>query len=219
MTRSRLRCIIESLTAVLLLLISVLITLDTAVACSRLEKTPTTDDAHLPCIVVSDRPARPLTVSAFQTDAAWAGQPYLGGTIETHGCGLCCASVALSWLSYEEITPLELAQRVGTTCSTDGVNDMGKFAALLSDMTGCRTSQQLWVYDAMLGQRVEDSMVFAGVNGYVGSCWYDSHVVLLYGVTDDGAELFDPASPENTKRYTSDELRSFDFVYFYVLSP
>ena len=83
-------------------------------------------------VIVYDRSQHVMPVYN-QTDPDWAGTPYLSGTIGSHGCGLVCASMAYGYIFGEELEPDELLEMVGDTCSTDGVNDMMKFARWLSD--------------------------------------------------------------------------------------
>lgn len=49
----------------------------------------------------------------MQGDPRWAREPYQGGCdIGSHGCGCCAASMALTLLLGEEVTPDELARRM-----------------------------------------------------------------------------------------------------------
>lgn len=86
-------------------------------------------------MTVQDRPIPEGNVMQLwlQDDPQWAHVPYDGGTVGDSGCGLVCAAMALEYMTLQSVTPLQLADHVGDSCLTDGVNDMGKFCRYIGE--------------------------------------------------------------------------------------
>ena len=168
-------------------------------------------------VIVYDEPQHVLP-TYYQTDPAWSETPYLTGTIGTHGCGLVCASMAYGYIFDEEMTPDMVAAEVGDTCSTDGVNDMLKFAEWLSSKShGCLDLTRVWLLDYVKDYIGEDVLVFVGMSGMLGERMYSSHVVLMHDITESGASINDPYDPGNTRRYTLKELDDASFLYYVIV--
>lgn len=154
----------------------------------------------------------------YQTDPAWATKPYLGGTIGTHGCGLTCAAMAYEYISGKTMTPDMLADKVGDTCSEAGVNDMYAFSEWLAFHTDVTSvSEQIWTLDGIRQADLTNSIIFCGLSGGFGTSYYGGHVVLLFNATSDGVMVRDPASVDNTRFWSWDELSIADTVYFYIV--
>lgn len=171
--------------------------------------------------VVIDRPIAegahmPLWL---QDDPQWAGAPYAGGTLSSHGCGLVCAAMALEGMTAQGITPLQLADSVGDECLTAGVNDPGKFCEWIASHYaewGIEYSGIYYETDRALADVADGWLVFAGMSGALGSADYEGHVVLLWRADDGAYWLRDPASADNSARsFTADVLAAVDFKYFY----
>ena len=168
-------------------------------------------------VTVYDRPSLVMQVY-YQTDSAWSGAPYLGGTIGSHGCGLVCATMALQYFTGDQHTPDTVASIVGDTCSTDGVNDMRKFGSWLSSMIdGCMSSGMIWTIDGIKQADLSDAVIFCGMSGLIGKTMYTSHVVMLYCATSDGAYMADPYDSDNTRWFKWDELDDIGFLYFVIV--
>ena len=184
--------------------------------------TQTSDDeasgsSHSTDVIVYDRSQHVMPIYN-QTDPDWAGTPYLSGTIGSHGCGLVCASMAYSYIFDEELEPDELLEMVGDTCSTDGVNDMMKFARWLSDnYDGGIRYERVWLLDTLKQSVNANDVVFAGMSGILGDRMYSSHVVLMTDMTATGASIIDPYEPDNTRMFTWDELERSGFIYYVIL--
>lgn len=155
----------------------------------------------------------------LQDDARWANVPYAGGTVGDSGCGLVCAAMALEYMTLQGVTPSRLADRVGDSCLTDGVNDMGKFCRYIEETYpgyGIESTGQMWrIGDAL--ELVRDGwLVFCGMSGELGDSEYDGHVVMLWTERDGSYRMRDPDSGGNSRRaWTEDELREVDWKYFY----
>lgn len=154
----------------------------------------------------------------YQTDPAWAEEPYLGGTIGTHGCGLTCAAMAYEYISGNTMTPSQLALEVGDTCSEAGVNDMYAFSEWLAYHTDVTSvSEQIWTLDGIRQADLTNAIIFCGLSGGFGTTWYGGHVVLMFNATDDGVMVRDPASADNTRFWSWEEFELVDATYFYIV--
>ena len=184
--------------------------------------TQTSDDeasgsSHSTDVIVYDRSQHVMPIYN-QTDPDWAGTPYLSGTIGSHGCGLVCASMAYSYIFDEELEPDELLEMVGDTCSTDGVNDMMKFARWLSDnYDGGIRYERVWLLDTLKQSVNANDVVFVGMSGILGDRMYSSHVVLMTDMTAAGASIIDPYEPDNTRMFTWEELDRSGLIYYVIL--
>lgn len=157
----------------------------------------------------------------LQADPQWSRIPYAGGTVGDSGCGLVCAAMAIKYMTLQDVTPLQLADAVGDTCLTDGVNDPKKFCEHIARSYpeyGIESTGPLWnLSDAI--DRVEDGwLAFAGMSGKLGDSEYGGHVVLIWRSDDDGYWLRDPASAGNSARpFQLEELERVGFTYFYCI--
>lgn len=169
---------------------------------------------------IEDEPAPKEVVPLYQQDEAWADDPYLGGTISSHGCGLVCATIALDYYTYQDVNPYQVSLVVIDGCSTAGVNDMGKFSKLLqTKVDGLEVSEQLWTLESMKSLiDGSEQLAFCGLSGEAGANDYEGHVVLLSDFDESGAFMCDPASEENTRKWLWQELEEIDFAYFYMLT-
>lgn len=150
----------------------------------------------------------------FQNDQLWADAKYSDGTIETYGCGLTCAAMAISYLTGDIVTPLDLQGAVGDTMLTDRVNDMTKFSQYIEDAYGKtydikqHDPNPFWTYESMMEALDDNWIVFAGVHGQVGDKSYSGHVILLFKY-DGKYYMRDPMSGENSmKQWSEDELKN-----------
>ncbi len=163
--------------------------------------------------IVLDRPVpegnwMPLWL---QTDPQWSRVEYSTGTIESHGCGLTCAAMTIEYMTTQDVTPLILSGYVGDECLTGGINDMAKFSRWICERYpeyGIEHSGAVWTLDEALALVDDGWLVFAGMEGALGGKQYGSHVVLLWGVDENGNYLMrDPDDAENSARpWTRDEL-------------
>lgn len=168
-------------------------------------------------VVVYDRSQHVMPVY-YQTDPDWAVTPYLSGTIGSHGCGLVCASMAYGYIFGEEMEPDALLEEVGDTCSSDGVNDMMKFARWLSDnYDGGIRYERCWLLETLKRSVNTEDVVFVGMSGILGDRMYSSHVVLMHDMTATGASIIDPYDPDNTRMFTWDEIDHLGFIYYVIL--
>ena len=151
----------------------------------------------------------------YQFDERWADHLYAGSTIEETGCGLTAFASALSYHSQFEITPDMLAEVVGDSCLTAGVNDIGKFLAFFEDDYGLVYSDIFYLREQALQRLHEGYIVFAGVEGTIGNESYGGHIVLLWEVYGH-INMLDPASDTNGG-LTEEEFYAADFIYFYWL--
>lgn len=155
-----------------------------------------------------------------QLDNRWADLEYGESTIGEAGCGLVAAACAIEYLTGETTLPLDLYERVGSSCLTAGVNDPGKFGDYItSHYSSIQVSPQVWRLDVALGaiDNAEVSCALAGVTGYVGERYYTGHVLMLFKF-DGLYYLRDSASVENSQRpWTLEELEQIEWLYFYIL--
>lgn len=155
----------------------------------------------------------------LQDDPQWAHVPYADSTVGEAGCGLVCAAMAIQYMTLQDVTPLQLADYVGDSCLTDGVNDMGKFCDYIVKRYpdyGVEGTGEIWELDDALALVSDGWLVFCGMSGQLGEEDYGGHVVLLWIESDGSYWLRDPASGENSQRaWSEDELRDVDWSYFY----
>ena len=150
-----------------------------------------------------------------QGDPRWGGLAYAGGTLTSKGCGLCCASMALSWWSREEVTPDGLLAAVGESCLTGGLNDMAKFGDAMGAWGVARSGAYYDIGEAVAEAR-RGRVVFCSVAGRLGARSYGGHIVLLFSPDGSALSLMDPACRENTREWSEAELLSVGgWKYFY----
>lgn len=155
----------------------------------------------------------------LQDDPQWAGAAYAGGTVGDSGCGLVCAAMALEYMTSQRVTPPQLADRVGDSCLTDGVNDMGKFCRYIEETYpgyGIESAGQVYRIDDALALVRDGWLVFCGMSGELGDSEYYDHVVMLWAESDGSYWMRDPDSGGNSQRaWGEDELREVDWKCFY----
>lgn len=149
----------------------------------------------------------------LQDDPQWATRTYSDGTIETYGCGLTCAAMAITYETGLQVTPGLLCSLVGDDCLTDRVNDMTKFSQWIEDHYSnayrIETSVTFWSLDEALALVDDGWLVFGGiVGGSLGEKDYSNHVVLIWRGDGQGNYwVRDPDSGANSQRsYTRDDL-------------
>lgn len=138
--------------------------------------------------------------SLYQTDPAWAGKPYAGGTIEKNGCGpTCLAMVYVALTGSTDMGPVEMAafsERGGYVSDgmtawalmTDGAAQLGLSSEELPASEGA-------VREALAaGHPVICSM-------RPGDFTTTGHFIVLAGLADDGTVVVrDPNSAERSAR-------------------
>lgn len=172
-------------------------------------------------MTVCDRPIPEGNVMRpwLQDDPQWAHVPYAGGTVGDSGCGLACAAMALEYMTLQRVTPLRLADCVGDSCLTDGVNDMGKFCRYTEETYpgyGIESTGQMWRIDDALALVRDGWLAFCGMSGELGDSECDGHVVMPRTESDGSYWMRDPDSGGNSQRvWTEDEPREVDWKCFY----
>lgn len=155
----------------------------------------------------------------LQDDPRRAHVPYAGGTVGDSGCGPVCAAMALEYTTLQRVTPLQLADYVGDSCPTDGVNDMGKFCQHIEEAypeRGIESTGQMRRIDDAMALAGDGWPVFCGMSGELGDSEYDGRVAMLRTESDGSCWMRDPDSGGNSQRvWTEDELREVDWKYFY----
>lgn len=171
-------------------------------------------------IVVYDSKPEPQMTLMSQYDDRWSEVKYLQGTIGSSGCGLVCATMAIDYLTNRLWTPVDVVNMVGDSCSVVGVNDMGLFSQWMNSIdSSVKYSEQIWTLEKMLAL-VDYSKVqvaFAGLSGPFGDTIYGGHVVLLYGFSDGGCMVADPASEANCRYFSWQEIEDAAIGYYYVV--
>lgn len=160
----------------------------------------------------------PRTMPAYyQTDAAWSALPYAYGTVASSGCGLTAAAMAVSWWARDEVTPAELRDRYGDSCTIGGLNDMQRFRDRVCADYGLAGSERYWSIEQAVSDAEAGKTVWCSVSGRFGDGWYGGHIVLLW---HDGASLrvSDPANHANTRAWRAEELLAQGcWKYFYSI--
>lgn len=170
--------------------------------------------------VVTERPVPEGTHMPLwlQTDPQWSYIPYAGGTIGTSGCGLTAAAMALKYMTLQEVTPLQLAEAVGDSCLTGGVNDPSKFCSWIAEHYAeyrVESGGRAYRLDDALAAVDDGWLVMAGMSGTLGDATYDGHVVLIWRHDDEGYWVRDPDSGANSARaFSRDELGKASWGYF-----
>lgn len=136
----------------------------------------------------------------YQTDPAWADEPYAGGTIRENGCGpTCLAMVYVALTGSTEMGPVEMAalsERGGYvsdgmtawTLMTDGAAQLGLSSEELPASADA-------VREALLAGRPVICSMRPGDFTTVG------HFIVLAGLADDGTVVIrDPNSEARTRQ-------------------
>lgn len=147
----------------------------------------------------------------YQQDPSWSGLPYAGSSIGASGCGLVSASMAIEYWTRSRCTPSDLRDRVGDSCTISGLNSMPDFASYAAEL-GLSASDQYWDVERALSDALSGKTVWLGVRGRFGDRNYGSHIVLLWS---EGGRLMvnDPASAQNTREWSPDELLSSGITF------
>lgn len=174
-----------------------------------------------PIPVVYDTPAEPQVPLYLQTDERWGGLPYAtaDSCVAESGCGLCCAAMAASYLSGEDITPPVLLNLVGNRCIDGGVNHMGRFCEELRDLYGIEY-RDLWTLEDAESHLRDGWMLFAGMEGavYEGGKEYGGHVLLIWKCDEEGVYIRDPDDATLTAPISWERFREIEWgSYFYAI--
>ena len=165
-------------------------------------------------VVIEDEPvyAMPLFL---QGDLRWASTPYADGTIATHGCGLTCAAMAMTFITGDYVSPDSLAIQSGDAFVTDGVNDPDKICQWLVDNYGVEWSGEKWTLDDGLALVDEGYVVIASMSGKLCDRTYGGHNVLVYAHVDGGYLVRDPDDAANSNKvFTYEELSEAAWTTF-----
>ena len=170
--------------------------------------------------VVYDTPA-PEPPLYYQADERWGGLPYAtaDSCVSESGCGLCCAAMAASYLTGEEITPPVLLNLVGNRCIDGGVNHMGRFCEELQALYGIEY-RDLWTLEDAEKALREGWMLFAGMEGavYEGGHEYGGHVLLVWKCDEDGVYIRDPDDLTLQDSISWERFREIEWgSYFYAI--
>ena len=157
----------------------------------------------------------------YQADESWGGLPYAtaDSDIAESGCGLCCAAMAASYVTGEDITPPALLNLVGNRCIDAGQNHMGRFCEELSALYGVEY-EGLWSLEDAERYLLDGWMLFAGMGGpvYEGGREYGGHVLFIWRCDSGGVYIRDPADVNLTAPITWERFREIEWgSYFYAI--
>lgn len=172
-------------------------------------------------IVVRDTPAPTEPPLYYQADERWGGLPYAtaDSCVAESGCGLCCAAMAASYLTGEEITPPVLLNLVGNRCIDGGVNHMGRFCEEMQDLYSIEY-RDLWTLEDAESHLRDGWMLFAGMEGavYEGGKEYGGHVLLIWKCDEEGVYIRDPDDPNLQSPISWERFRAIECgSYFYAI--
>lgn len=172
-------------------------------------------------IIVYDTPAPAEPPLYYQADERWGGLPYAtaDSCVAESGCGLCCAAMAASYLTGEDITPPALLNLVGNRCIDGGVNHMGRFCEELRDLYGIEY-RDLWTLEDAESHLRDGWMLFAGMEGavYEGGKEYGGHVLLIWKCDEEGVYIRDPDDPTLQAPISWERFRAIEWgSYFYAI--
>ena len=154
--------------------------------------------------VIEDRAMGYMPVH-LQIDPQWRDTSYSTGTIESHGCGLCCLSMMVSYLEGEEVYPTDLVRYQDEFLQAE-INDQDAMCRWASETYDLEWSGEQWGFNEHIGEMLDAGyVVMCGMEGKLGDSKYDGHVVLVYGRVDGGYLIRDPDSAENSVHVFSDE--------------
>lgn len=155
----------------------------------------------------------------LQSDPGWGTKPYAGSNIAQAGCGLVSASMAYSWLTKIDLSPAELYDLVGDSCTTGGLNDMEKFAAFGARTYGISCSDRYYDPARAETDALSGKAVICSVTGTLGDNWYGGHIVVMWSPDGEAIWIRDPASQSNSSRsFGAGEISSVSWAYFYTYS-
>lgn len=172
-------------------------------------------------IVVRDTPDPTEPPLYYQADERWGGLPYAtaDSCVAESGCGLCCAAMAASYLTGEEITPPVLLNLVGNRCIDGGVNHMGRFCEEMQDLYSIEY-RDLWTLEDAESHLRDGWMLFAGMEGavYEGGKEYGGHVLLIWKCDEEGVYIRDPDDPNLQSPISWERFRAIEWgSYFYAI--
>lgn len=154
--------------------------------------------------VIEDRSVDYMPIH-LQIDPQWSNTSYSTGTIESHGCGLCCLSMMVSYLEGREVYPTDLIPHQDKFLQAE-VNDQDAMCKWASEAYGLEWSGEQWSFNEHIDEMLNAGyVVMCGMEGKLGDSEYEGHVVLVYGKTEDGYLIRDPDSAENSVHVFSDE--------------
>lgn len=165
-------------------------------------------------VVVEDEPVHAMPLY-LQDDIRWSSVAYADGTIGSHGCGLTCAAMAMTYLTGSYVSPDSLAIQSGDAFVTNGLNDPDKICQWLVDQYGVTWSGEKWTLDDGLALVDDGYVVIAGMMGRLGDRNYSGHNVLIYAHVDGGYLVRDPDDAANSNRaFTYEELSEASWTTF-----
>ena len=154
--------------------------------------------------VIEDREVDYMPVH-LQIDPQWSNTSYSTGTIESHGCGLCCLSMMVSYFEGGEVYPTDLVLYQDQFLQAE-VNDQDAMCKWASEAYGLEWSGEQWGFNEHIDEMLNAGyVVMCGMEGKLGDSEYEGHVVLVYGKVDGGYLIRDPDSAENSVHVFSDE--------------
>ena len=140
-------------------------------------------------------------------------------TVAESGCGLCCAAMAASYITGDDITPPVLLNLVGNRCIDAGMNHMGRFCEELQALYGIEY-QDLWSLKDAERYLRDGWMIFAGMSGsvYEGGNEYGAHVLYIWRCDSSGVYIKDPYDMNLTTPITWEQFEAIDWgSYFYAI--
>lgn len=169
---------------------------------------------------IRDKPA-PEPPLYYQKDERWGGLPYAtaDSDIAESGCGLCCAAMAASYITGEDITPPVLLNLVGNRCIDGGMNHMGRFCEELNALYGIEY-QDLWSLEDAEEYLRAGWMIFAGMGGkvYPEGREYGAHVLLVWRCDSENVYIKDPDDVSFGGSITWEQFEAIDWgSYFYAI--
>lgn len=161
-------------------------------------------------VMVEDRVAEEVDYIMpmhLQTDPQWSDISYSTGTIKSHGCGLCCLSMMVSCLTGEEVYPTDLVSHQDEFLQAD-VNNPDAMCKWASEAYGLEWSGERWSFNENIDKMLDAGyVVMCSMEGKLGESDYGGHVVLVYGMVNDGYIIRDPDNAENSVHvFTEEEL-------------
>ena len=190
-----------------------------AVALALSSAAPLPSPVERPVVYDESAPAEPPLY--YQADERWGGLPYAtaDSCVAESGCGLCCAAMAASYLTGEDVTPPTLLNLVGNRCVEAGQNHMGRFCEELRDLYGIEY-RDLWTLEDAESHLRDGWALLAGMSGSVheGGREYGGHVVLVWKCDEDGAYVRDPDDPTMDPLVSWERLEEIEWgPYFYAI--
>ncbi len=137
----------------------------------------------------------------YQTDPAWSGEPYAGGTVEKNGCGPTCLSMAYVTLTGK--TDLDPAQMAAFAEDGGYTQDGMTTWTLMSEgaeRLGLDSEELPADADAVRDALRSGKVVICSVRP--GDFTTTGHFIVLAGLADDGkVEVRDPNSAKRSRAW------------------